>query len=249
MSFIGIKLSQLETRLRALIEGSTSRLFPNKDLQNSLVERLTASMQAGARSQPNGETIVPNLYIISVPSNIAKELNGGADLQEQLAHTLQSSADQTGYRFYSPPVVRIVEDTQVLPNQINVTGRISIEDLAQTSDLVVQQPARSSVAPERAFLIVNGTQIFPLMTPVVNIGRRSDNDLVISDARVSRVHAQLRVVHGYFMIFDLDSTGGTFINDQPVQQSILYPGDVISLGGIPLVYGEEEITLSQTQQI
>jgi pSer/pThr/pTyr-binding forkhead associated (FHA) protein len=66
-----------------------------------------------------------------------------------------------------------------------------------------------------------------------------DNTLVIDDPRISRNHAQLRAIKGRYIIFDLNSTGGTFVNGQRTSQSVLYPGDVISLAGVPLVFGQD----------
>ena len=93
--------------------------------------------------------------------------------------------------------------------------------------------------PENAYLIISGVKVFPLHTAVVNIGRRLDNTLVIDDPRISRNHAQLRSVDGRYVIFDLNSTGGTSVNGKRVTQCVLYPGDVISLAGIPLIYGQD----------
>jgi pSer/pThr/pTyr-binding forkhead associated (FHA) protein len=95
-----------------------------------------------------------------------------------------------------------------------------------------------------AFLIVNGTETFPLTGSVVNIGRRETNQLVINDPRVSRNHAQLRAVHGVYILFDLNSTGGTYVNGMRVYQQNLQAGDVISLAGVALVYGEDTTNLN-----
>ena len=93
--------------------------------------------------------------------------------------------------------------------------------------------------PENAFLIVEGVKVFPLKLPVINIGRRLDNNVVVDDPRVSRNHAQLRAIKGRFVVFDLNSTGGTFVNGQRANQSVLYPGDVISLAGVSLIFGQD----------
>jgi pSer/pThr/pTyr-binding forkhead associated (FHA) protein len=93
--------------------------------------------------------------------------------------------------------------------------------------------------PQNAFFIFNGTQIIPLTKPVINIGRRLDNQVVIDDPRVSRNHAQVRIVKGRFVLFDLNSSGGTFINGQRASQSVLYPGDVVSLAGVTLIFGQD----------
>ena len=64
------------------------------------------------------------------------------------------------------------------------------------------------------------------------------------------MHAQLRLIQGSFVIFDLDSLGGTFVNDIAVSSHMLNPGDVIRLAGVPLVYGiEEDIPSGYTQEL
>jgi pSer/pThr/pTyr-binding forkhead associated (FHA) protein len=87
-------------------------------------------------------------------------------------------------------------------------------------------------------------QIFPLDESVINLGRRSDNHVVIDEMRVSRKHAQIRAIKGHYVIFDLDSSGGTYVNGVLSSQATLYPGDVISLAGVDLVYGQDAAYLS-----
>jgi pSer/pThr/pTyr-binding forkhead associated (FHA) protein len=109
----------------------------------------------------------------------------------------------------------------------------------ETSTVGVVLNGDSESIPANAFLILDGAQVYPLTQGVVNIGRRPDNHLVFEDGRVSRVHAQLRAIKGHFVIFDLDSSGGTFVNGSRTGQATLFPGDVISLAGVNLVYGQE----------
>jgi pSer/pThr/pTyr-binding forkhead associated (FHA) protein len=107
------------------------------------------------------------------------------------------------------------------------------------TDLEATSGDDNSLIPEDAFVIIDGTRVIPLNQAVVNIGRRIENTLVVDDPRVSRTHAQLRAINGRYIIFDLNSTGGTFVNGERVKQSILYPGDVISLAGADLIYGQK----------
>src|SRR5512140_2062774 len=100
----------------------------------------------------------------------------------------------------------------------------------------MQDPAR---IPEDAFVIVDGVKVIPLTQPLIRIGRRVENNLVLDDPRVSRSHAELRAINGRYVIFDLNSTGGTFVNGVRITQSVVYPGDVISLAGVNLVYGQK----------
>jgi pSer/pThr/pTyr-binding forkhead associated (FHA) protein len=89
-----------------------------------------------------------------------------------------------------------------------------------------------------AFLIVDGSQVVVIDKPVTTIGRKSDNHIVINNEHVSRHHVQIRKQRGKFFILDLNSTVGTSVNGKKVEQTALKPGDIISLGGVPLIFGE-----------
>ena len=95
--------------------------------------------------------------------------------------------------------------------------------------------------PPYTFLIVNGTQVYRLTRKTITIGRHTDNDIVVSDPHVSRHHTQLRAAQGHFVLFDLDSTGGTSVNGERVTQRVLQGGDIISLSGVPLIFGQGQI--------
>jgi pSer/pThr/pTyr-binding forkhead associated (FHA) protein len=98
----------------------------------------------------------------------------------------------------------------------------------------------SAVIPDDAFLVLEGVKVVPLAQAIINIGRRFENHIVIDDPRISRFHAQLRAADGRFVLFDMDSTGGTYINGMRVSKSILYPGDEISLAGFTMVYRQHD---------
>ncbi len=94
---------------------------------------------------------------------------------------------------------------------------------------------------EEAFLIVNGVDLIPLKAAIVSIGRRTDNVLVVNDPRVSRSHAELRAVHGRYVLFDLHSSGGTYVNGTRIEHSVIYDGDVISLAGVHMIFRQKNI--------
>lgn len=95
------------------------------------------------------------------------------------------------------------------------------------------------VIPQNAFLITQAEKAYPLDKTVITIGRKLENQIVIDDRRVSRDHAQLRAVKGRFVLFDLNSTGGTFVNGKRISQAVLYPHDVVSFGGVPMTYTQD----------
>jgi pSer/pThr/pTyr-binding forkhead associated (FHA) protein len=74
-------------------------------------------------------------------------------------------------------------------------------------------------------------KIFPMEGDVLTIGREAGNAIVINDAEVSRKHTQFVFQGGKYIVTDLGSTNGTFVNGQRLTgQHILQPGEIISLG-------------------
>jgi pSer/pThr/pTyr-binding forkhead associated (FHA) protein len=113
-----------------------------------------------------------------------------------------------------------------------------IEDKSRTP---FGEPETDPRQVEEAFLILNGSDLFPLKQSIVSIGRRIDNVLVLNDPRISRTHAELRRFRGRFVIFDMDSSGGTYVNGKRVTHSLLYDGDVLSLAGVQLIFRQKEL--------
>lgn len=72
---------------------------------------------------------------------------------------------------------------------------------------------------------------FPLEGEQLTIGRDSTNGVAINDAEVSRKHARLNLQGGKYVLEDLGSTNGTFVNGQRLAGPVvLKSGDVVSLG-------------------
>ena len=87
-----------------------------------------------------------------------------------------------------------------------------------------------------SFLIVN-TQVYHIVTTPLSIGRNLDNHLVIQEPTVSRKHAEIRLQDDQYLLIDLDSTSGTFLNGKQVQsQSVLHSGDSILIADTPIVF-------------
>ncbi|HSG41830.1 MAG TPA: FHA domain-containing protein [Anaerolineales bacterium] len=79
---------------------------------------------------------------------------------------------------------------------------------------------------------------FTLEGDQINIGRDSSNDVTINDAEVSRHHARLTFQGGKYVLEDLGSTNGSFVNGQRLAgPRVLKAGEVVSFGEqIVLVY-------------
>ncbi len=90
--------------------------------------------------------------------------------------------------------------------------------------------------PTDVFLIIEGSHTIQITRTVTTIGRNLDNHVVLDDPRVSRRHLEIRLIRGNFVFFDLNSSGGTYINGQRISQGLLYSGDMLSLAGVNIVF-------------
>ena len=71
----------------------------------------------------------------------------------------------------------------------------------------------------------------------ITIGRGTTNDVVLSDAKASRVHAKLAYSDSQWTLIDLGSANGTLVNGLPVVGHVpLQPGDVIRVGESTLLF-------------
>lgn len=91
------------------------------------------------------------------------------------------------------------------------------------------------MAPQSYLLIMRTGPVpgktFELTKTETYIGRDINNDIVINDSEVSRKHARLILQAGGYVLEDLGSTNGTFVNGQRLMgPHVLRPGELILLG-------------------
>lgn len=81
-------------------------------------------------------------------------------------------------------------------------------------------------------------KVFPLEETELSVGREGNNAIPINDAEVSRKHATLELRGSSYIIQDLGSTNGTFVNGARISSpQVLNPGDTVSFGeNITLMY-------------
>lgn len=241
-------LGRFEARLQRLIEEGTSRLFSAKDLKSQLAASLIEVMQHEVQFGKGDSLLAPGIYTIHASEEHAQELRGNQALLDELRQSLLAAANASGIQLACAPVLHIAPEPELNPGEFRVRSAGLGESLSQTQVLRPLGDATSGQLPAGAFLIVGGVEIFPLTLPILNIGRKKDNHLVIDSPAVSRRHAQLRAISGEYHFFDLGSTGGSLVNNQEVKTAVLAAGDVISLAGVPLIYGEENGAASETQE-
>jgi len=78
--------------------------------------------------------------------------------------------------------------------------------------------------------------LFPLGPEGIQVGRLVENGLQVCDPAVSRCHFALEQENGGFLLRDLGSRRGTFVNGQPVRERLLESGDLIAVGDTLLLF-------------
>jgi pSer/pThr/pTyr-binding forkhead associated (FHA) protein len=74
-------------------------------------------------------------------------------------------------------------------------------------------------------------QVFPLsMDSAVSLGRAPTNDIPLFDTAVSGEHCRIRPEEGGFVLHDLGSTNGTYVNEKRIERHRLSEGDTIRVG-------------------
>ncbi|GAB4515890.1 MAG: hypothetical protein OHK0046_20080 [Anaerolineae bacterium] len=103
---------------------------------------------------------------------------------------------------------------------------------------------RTLTAGKGHLIITTGpqeNQVIPLLLPELTIGRATNNatwEIGLQDPSVSRPHARLKWLHETWMLYDLGSSNGTYINHQEVTQRglPLRDGDTINFGATMALY-------------
>jgi hypothetical protein len=96
---------------------------------------------------------------------------------------------------------------------------------------------RKKVVSSRLVLVTgDGETSFPLTRDAYTIGRHRNNDIVISDPKVSSFHARIdRSVEGYVLV-DLKSRNGSYVNGKRIESGLLKTGDEVRMGTARLAY-------------
>ena len=82
----------------------------------------------------------------------------------------------------------------------------------------------------------NAGSTFAIDKDVVTAGRHPDSDIFLDDVTVSRRHAEFRRDAGDFVVVDVGSLNGTYVNREPVDTAVLTNGDEVQIGKFRLVF-------------
>jgi adenylate cyclase len=93
--------------------------------------------------------------------------------------------------------------------------------------------------PKLIYKIEGEEHQYELIGEKASIGRMEGNDLILFDPTVSRRHAELAKKNAGWMLVDLASRNGLFLNGVKISEKMLKDGDEIKVGSFPLLYKED----------
>lgn len=87
-----------------------------------------------------------------------------------------------------------------------------------------------------------------LLTDRTSLGRYYENDIELNDDAISRHHCVFYLDGSDYVVKDLDSSNGTFLNDQPIHESKIAEGDRLKIGLIEFIVIVKHQDVDRTQQ-
>ena len=214
-------LRDFERRLGGLVEGFFATTFRSGmqpvELAKRMMREMDASKTVGVR-----EVWAPNRYVFTLSESDGKRFEQAEQaLVTELKQVVREAAAERGWGLVGPPEVEFQVDAGL------GKGRFACEaSFVEGEEELAPQPA----VGERGTLVLAGGRIVSLTQPEVTIGRLPECDVVVDDPGASRQHARIRRTDGGFVLFDLGSTNGTLVNEEPIQEHALENGDRITIG-------------------
>ena len=189
--------------------------------------QLVATMDDIALSN-NGN--VPSTYKVLVsPSNLELLSPTLKPLAHELRQAITHHATYEGYSLAGEAVITFEHDENLGSAECIIQPSEVSSVRAATTEPVRATPAEHQI---HALVLDDGTR-FELTNDKNIIGRQTTCDIVIADHNVSRVHAEIRIVHETWQIDDRGSTNGTRVNGtEIVEPTPLASGDVIAFGAV-----------------
>ena len=219
-------LDQFEQRLDSMLSGALTAAFDEEVQPVEIIAAITREMDEHLQELDNGRLIAPNHFIVDLAKHDYSRMEDYLKtLEKEFAETASTHANLQHYTLTGPVVVTVMKDNDLDAGVF----RISFEQVAAVTSNAAPAPATPSHS-----ITVNGIT-HPLVKPINRIGRSVDADIVISDPAISRIHAEI-TIGSKIMLRDLNSTNGTWHNDQRITEIELTEPTQFKLGTVGASY-------------
>jgi hypothetical protein len=229
-----LTILDIEKKLEVFFEYKLQSFF-NKNPLISLTDELIEEFENSVRVM-NGIRTAPNIYKIFIREKDHFNKNELIEWREFAQQLITELTQNNSYKLSGPIHIETFFDETIRKDH-NIFATHSVLASGKTINILTKPaPLSDNEKLPSAFMILWNEEIYELTKNVTSIGRRDDNDLIIDNLRVSRVHAQIRRIKNSYMLFDIDSTSGTKVNGHLIKQHQLSNGDVIEIADVPLIF-------------
>jgi hypothetical protein len=235
-------LSRFEHFMEQIVEGSVARILGSRMQPVDIARRLERAMESHQTISVS-RVIVPSFYRAYLnPQDFAAFEPVRTQIEQEMANYLSELAAERNFTMLEHARVVLAADEAVQRRNIQVVAEMADSQHAETTQIMAPSAAPQAERQQHALLLLptnEGPRTIPIESTNLTLGRGLSNDIILEDSRVSRHHAQLRYRARRFVITDLGSTNGTFINGERINEFRLRDGDIISLGGLELTFREQ----------
>ena len=247
-------LDRIEDLIESLLEGVFRKNNPSPIQPVEIGKKLLKVME-GHKRVSIAKTYVPNKYQIYLhPDQLQEFVSLQHTLAQELRGVLQQKAEKENLSFIGSLWIDFTADPGLDLGSIKIDAAFVEQSETATGEFVSSVPnfkdfnhtqvfSPSDRAQQSALLIIKDQDqefSYTLTDGRHSIGRSHKCDLVIKDQNVSRIHAWLESFEGQWKLIDNDSTNGTYINNQRIQDQTLKNGDRIRVGTTPISFREGE---------
>lgn len=234
-------LDNLEQRLDQIVNGSFSKAFKSEVQPVELGAALQQEIDNRA-DLINGQTVVPNIFIIELGSVDHERLSTYFDtLSIELGALADSYTREQRYTTVDLAHITFDADESLETGVFRIRSAAakrpvgSIMHSSEVQSATPQMPKEAFTSEVTPYLTSVTGEEFKIAKSVTNIGRGAEADIQIDDTSVSRLHCAI-VLGSEVLIRDLDSTNGTFVDGRRASESVLRDGSIIKIGNITLTY-------------
>lgn len=214
-------LKRIEQKLEKLVEGTFTRAFPSSVKPIELGKRIRRVLEDKKTIGVQGQIIIPNRYVISLsPKDLENIESIQESIQREISSSIRDHANDENYHFQGTLTV------EILSNSSLKTGSIEVDGLFEEN---------KGGFPPGSLIDENGKRLI-ITEQKLSIGRDTKSTMQVVDVEVSRNHAEIRLLNTSFVLIDLQSTNGTFVNGQRVQEHTLQNFDQIKIGSTILLF-------------
>lgn len=251
--------SGLEGNLEKYIEGFFKDKFKCRVQPIEIAKRLAREMRDNRRVSISN-IYVPNEYTVSLHPEDWESIGAFNKLLSlELQDYIVQKAEEKGFTPVADPVVTLEKDEGVERGHLKVAVNFSEavptnkKDAQKENDHLSEEEQHTQMfhpvkdtSPLTKVKIIKPSlvieegqdagQEFVLADYRTVIGRRDTCDIVLHDPSISRRHAQLDCQGEEYILTDLNSTNGTYVNGLKVTKKLLKSGDVITMGTTVCVF-------------